>query len=63
MRTLNVKKTTKKEVMSEWGFAPLKRSDILFVRCNSKGEIKWDIAPIYEPIELLERGNYNIISD
>ena len=62
-KIINVKKVTKKEVAECWNIElPFKWSDILYIRCNVKGDINWDKAPIYQPQELIERGNYNVIN-
>jgi hypothetical protein len=59
MRTLNVKKTTKKEVQQKWNTPlPIIWDDTLYIRCNSKGVVNWDVAPVFRPQELIERGNY-----
>lgn len=59
MRTLNVKKVSKKEVENRWGYPlPLLWSNTLYVRCNFKGEVNWAKTQVYQPNELVERGNY-----
>lgn len=59
MRTLNVKKVTKKEVEQKWNDPlPIVWGNTLYMRCNAKGEINWEKAPVYQPNELVERGNY-----
>ena len=64
MKTLNVKKVTKNQVEKEWGYQlPVIWSNTLYVRCNSKGEVNWDKAPIYQPNELVDRGNYVVHQD
>ncbi len=61
-KTLNVKKVTKKEVAEFWNTdLPPKWPDVLYIRCNVKGEVNWSIAPVYQPQELIERGSYNVI--
>lgn len=61
-KTINVKKVTKKEVAESWGIElPFKWSDILYIRCNANGDINWEKAPVYQPQELIERGNFNVI--
>lgn len=68
-RTLNVKLTTLKEVTKKWGFTPAlfpkeTFGDLLyptlFIRCNAKGHINWDKAPVYTSISLKEMSNYKI---
>lgn len=61
-RVLNVKETTKKEVQQKWGTPlPLLWPDTLYIRCNTKGIVNWEIAPVFRPEELIKRGNYNVI--
>lgn len=61
-KTLNVKKVTKKEVAEFWNTElPFKWPDILYIRCDAKGSVNWDKAPIYLPNELIGRGNYKVI--
>ena len=61
-RILNVKKVTKRELQTNWEVTlPAHWPSILFVRCNSKGEVKWDSTLAYQPTELVLRGNYKII--
>jgi hypothetical protein len=65
-RTLNVKKTDIVEVESHWGFYPTIHGrpvgvQSIYVRCNVKGSVNWDKAPIYTACELLKRGNVNLI--
>jgi len=61
-RVLNVKETTKKEVQQNWNTPlPLLWPDTLYIRCNAKGIVNWDIAPVFRPEELIKRGNYNVI--
>ena len=59
-KTLNVIETCESEITTMWGNPPLLRHK-LFVRCNAKGEIDWEIAPVYKESELLRRGSYNIL--
>jgi hypothetical protein len=65
MKTLNVKATNRSEIQSQWGF-PIAMgkwaTEPLFVRCNAKGEVNWDKAPIYKRSELFERGSVKVIS-
>ena len=61
MRTLNVKATTKYEVEKKWGFTlPWMLSKELYIRCNAKGEVNWDKAPIISAEKLVKRGNYKV---
>lgn len=61
MRTLNVKKVTKTDLSNKWQL-PLPKGwgYLLYIRCNKKGEVNWDKAPVYTPVELIERGNYKV---
>lgn len=61
MRKLNVLKVTKAKVQEEWGYIlPLICPYHVYIRCNSKGEVNWEKAPVYQKIELENRGNYEI---
>ena len=65
MKTLNVKHTNMTEIVREWGFSPVPipgwDGGPLFIRCNAKGEINWDKAPVYTYKELIIRNNVNIL--
>lgn len=55
MNQLNVKKVTKSELSEKWGFyiGSLIRSQFqLYIRCNAKGKINWDKAPVYNSQEI-----------
>lgn len=56
-RNLNVKATNKAELTKRWGFSPIgySPSDVLYIRCNAKGHIKWDTSPVYQAYELVGR--------
>lgn len=61
-KTLNVKRTNNLELAKEWGFDfNPSLSGELFIRCNAKGIINWEVAPVYNLNELLKRGNVNIV--
>jgi hypothetical protein len=71
MKTLNVKKTTRQELWHNWGFdplisnttSPLMQSMLkgeVYIRCNSKGQVNWDKAPLYHKAELDNRGKVKI---
>lgn len=61
MRKLNVLKVTKAKVGEKWGIGlPLIWPCPVYIRCNSKGEVNWEKAPVYQKIELESRGNYEI---
>ena len=63
MKTLNVKPTTINELVKQWGFVPpLLAKAPLYIRCNVKGVINWDKAPVYGAEELVGRNNVNIIT-
>jgi len=63
-KTLNVKPTNNSELAEKWGlnFNPSLKGK-LFIRCNSKGVVNWDKAPVYNADELFGRENVNIIKD
>lgn len=46
MKTLNVVKTNPGELAKKWGFYPSLPNE-LYIRCNQKGVINWEIAPVY----------------
>jgi hypothetical protein len=58
MKTLNVKRVSKCRLERRWG-GPLPRlyPDTLYIRCNAKGEVNWDKAPVYKFSELVELSN------
>lgn len=61
-RKLNVIQTTVEEIRSKWDCPlPTVWKNPLFIRSNSKGEVNWEKAPIYQEKELIDRGNYTII--
>jgi hypothetical protein len=62
-KTLNVKRTTNSEIAANWelDYSPGMTGE-LFVRCNAKGEINWEKAPIYRLEELLKRGDVNLLN-
>lgn len=62
-RILNVKKTTKNEIQQKCNTRlPLNWADDLYIRCNAKGIINWDLAPVYQECDLIAigRGNYKV---
>jgi hypothetical protein len=62
MKKLNVKKTDLAEVTVKWKFLPvLLFGKELFVRCNAKGIINWDKAPVYTSEELILKDNVSIL--
>lgn len=54
---LSLKKTTVKEVQRNWGTTLPASFHIerIYIRCNKKGEINWDKAPIYTESEIKGR--------
>lgn len=64
-KRLNIKKTTPKELVANgwfietipfiWRFTPI------YIRCNAKGKVNWDVAPVYPYTELIERDNVKVI--
>ena len=61
-RKLNVKETSFAEVSNNWGFNPpiAWRKKRLYIRCNSKGIVNWDSAPVWFADDLVDRGNYEV---
>lgn len=69
-RIMNVVKTSYEELEKQWGFFPhyppqnpakvFVRHE-LYIRCNVKGKVNWDLSPVYTKQELEERGNFNIV--
>ena len=55
MKTLNVKRITTKELTEKWGFVPPWKSQDVFVRCDAKGNVNWEKAPVYFESELKDR--------
>lgn len=61
-KTLNVKRTNRDEISKQWGFEYYGSTvEPLFIRCNAKGAVNWEVAPIYRLSQLIKRGKYNII--
>ena len=57
-KTLNVKRITVSELEEKWGFSlptGLRAQRALFVRCDAKGNVNWDKAPVYCESELKDR--------
>jgi hypothetical protein len=57
MRAMTVMKTSYDELTEEWGKEPVifNRTQELFIRCNNKGEVNWDKAPVYTWPEIVEQ--------
>lgn len=51
-KTLNVKRVTSKELENHWGFCSPFANQTMFVRCDAKGNVNWDKAPVYTQSEL-----------
>ena len=61
-KKLHVKKTTISEVSTKWGInASCLIGKSFYVRCNSKGIVNWDVAPIFSADELIERDKVIIL--
>jgi hypothetical protein len=63
MKNLNVKPVTQKELEQKWS-VKLPASFYLrelFIRCNKKGEVNWEVTPVYTKEELEKRGDYTIL--
>ena len=61
-RTLHVRKTSREEVEKKWNIT-LPRGDYDFVRCNSKGQVNWDAAPVYSAKELVGRDRVVVLEE
>jgi len=61
-KTLNVKRVTIEELTKKWGFVPPITCKVLFVRCDAKGNVNWDKAPVFSESELKGR-NVEIIEE
>ena len=59
MKKLHVKKVTT-EQLAENGW-PMYIPGFRYIRCNKKGKINWDKAPVYTEEELIVRNNVKII--
>jgi hypothetical protein len=57
MKTLTVQKISYEELTKGWKKEPVifRRDQELFIRCNKKGEINWDKAPVYTWPEIQEQ--------
>lgn len=53
-RTLNVKATTSAEISLNWGFNFCGNDSVYYIRCNAKGLVNWDVAPVYSAPEIVE---------
>ena len=62
-RKMHVKKLTYSELIKQWGFEPvaLNKFTPKYIRCNAKGEVSFDTAPVYEADELIEKNNVIIL--
>jgi hypothetical protein len=70
MKTLHVKIVTRQQVVREWGLTPPPNSlfcdnplgaQQCYIRCNIKGVVNWEKAPIYSLKELIERNDVKIV--
>lgn len=59
-KTIHVKATTNAELTEKWGFDVLIGKN-LYIRCNSKGDVNWDKAPVYTALEIYGRPHFKII--
>jgi len=62
MKTLHVKEVSIRELMEHGWPVGAVLSAGKYIRCNAKGQINWDKAPIYTTKELIERNNVKILS-
>lgn len=60
MKTLNVKPVTSMQVTEKWKI-PMPFVGVRYIRCNAKGEVNWDKAPLFTAEELIERNDVKII--
>jgi hypothetical protein len=60
-KTIHVKATTNAELTEKWGFNPQQKG-LLYIRCNSKGAVNWDKAPVYTALEIYGRPHIKIIN-
>jgi hypothetical protein len=67
-RILYVTRTHVWELKREWDCPSMdveqsfNGEDCLYIRCNKKGEVKWETAPVYKYWELIERNNVKTVS-
>lgn len=63
VNNLNIRETTIKEIEKNWGITPLLKNRLapVFVRCNPKGEVNWEITSHYQLDDLVGR-KINIVS-
>jgi hypothetical protein len=52
-RKLYLKKVSERQIKKQWGsFHSTEASLFWLIRCNQKGEINWDAAPVYSLMEV-----------
>ena len=61
VKKLHVKRTTANEISKKWGFQYSGTDSVYFIRCNAKGLINWDVAPVYRMGEILNHKNCVIL--
>lgn len=63
-KKLNLKPTNNLELAEKWGlnYNPSLKGK-LYIRCNAKGAVNWEKAPVYNHLELIGRENVNIITN
>lgn len=56
-KTINVIQITKQVLEIKWGFKILTISSAepLFIRCNAKGSVNWEVASVYKKQELADK--------
>lgn len=63
-RNIYVKQATVTEITIHWKFRPMKRNgDLMYVKCNKKGEVNWETTSVYNHRELIEKNNIIIIEN
>lgn len=61
-KKLNLKPTSNLELNEKWGLN-ISLKGKLYIRCNAKGIVNWEKAPVYNHVELIGRENVNIITN
>ena len=54
-------KTSNAEITKQWGFDTHFHSTSLYIQCNSKGEVNWDKASVYNAEDLVGKDNVKIL--
>jgi hypothetical protein len=55
-KMLYLKETSVEELTEQWGFRPTYNMfEKLYIRCNYRGDVNWEKAPVYHSGELVNR--------